>query len=161
MSSFRSPGGLFTLSVLVALCLQFMPLSPAFSVARPLWLAMVLGYWALYGPNVSVIAAAALLGLASDTLYDTPLGQHVLGLALLVYTLIRLRAVLGLYPVWQVTLLLLPAWGLYCLLMFVLDGMARHPSDGLGRFLPAATSMLCWPLVMLVLDALRGKRVAI
>ena len=155
----RGPGGLFMLSLLMALCLQFLPLSPAFSVARPLWLAMVLGYWALYGPNVSVIAAAVLLGLASDTLYDTPLGQHVLGLTLIVYTMIRLRSVLGLYPVWQVTLLMLPIWGLYCLLMFLLDGMAKHPSDGLGRFLPAATSLLCWPLVVLVLDALRGKRV--
>ena len=54
MSVNRS-GGLFALSLLVALCLQFMPLSVAASVGRPLWLAMVLGYWALYGPNVSVI----------------------------------------------------------------------------------------------------------
>ena len=159
MSVNRS-GGLFALSLLVALCLQFMPLSVAASVGRPLWLAMVLGYWALYGPNVSVIGAAVVLGLASDTLYNTPLGQHVLGLTLLAYTMIRLRAVLGLYPIWQVTLLLLPGWGLYTLLMFLFDGMAKNPSDALGRFLPALTTMLVWPLVSVTLDALRGKRVS-
>ena len=158
--SFNRPGGLFILSLLAALCLQFMPLSAAISAARPLWLAMVLGYWALYGPNVSVIGAAALLGLASDTLHNTPLGQHVLGLTLIAYTMIRLRAVLGLYPVWQVTLLLLPGWGLYTLLMFLLDGMAKNPSDALGRFLPALTTMLFWPVVSVTLDALRGKRVS-
>lgn len=152
--------GLFLLSLLVALCLQFFPLSPALSVARPLWLAMVLGYWALYGPNVAVIAAALLLGFACDTLYDTPLGQHVLGLTLLVYTLIRLRAVLGLYPIWQVTLLLLPVWLLFGALMYVLDGMAQHPSQALGRFLPAVSSVLAWPLVMVLLESLRGKRVS-
>lgn len=156
----RGPSGLFIFSVLSALCLQFLPLSQALSTARPLWLAMVLGYWALYGPNVAVISAALLMGLASDTLYNTPLGQHVVGLTLLAYTLIRLRSVLGLYPVWQVTLLLLPVWGLYALLMFLFDGMAKHPSAALGRFLPIATSVLCWPLVMLTLDALRGKRVS-
>lgn len=158
---FRGAGSLFVLSVLAALWLQFMPLSPALSAARPLWLAMVLGYWALYGPNVSVIGAALLLGLACDTLYDTPLGQHVIVFTLLAYTLIRLRSELGLYPLWQVTLLLLPAWGLYALLMYVFDGMAKHPSQALGRFLPIATSALCWPLVNIILDALRGKRVAI
>lgn len=154
----RGPGGLFMLSLAVAMVLQFLPLSETLSVARPLWLAMVLGYWALYGPNVSVIAAALVLGLASDTLYNTPLGQHVVGLTLLVYTLIRLRSELGLYPIWQVTLLLLPAWALYAVLMFVFDGMAKHPSQTLGRFLPVVTSMLCWPLVTLLLDSLRGKR---
>ena len=152
--------GLFLLSLLVALCLQFFPLSPALSIARPLWLAMVLGYWALYGPNVAVISAALLLGVACDTLYDTPLGQHVLGFTLLVYTLIRLRAVLGLYPIWQVTLLLLPVWLLFGTLMYVLDGMARHPSLALSRFLPAASSVLVWPLVMTTLEALRGKRIS-
>jgi len=156
----RGPGGLFAVSVLVALALQFFPLSPLLSTARPLWLAMVLGYWALYGPNVSVIAAALLAGVACDTLYNTPLGQHVMGLALLVYTLIRLRATLGLYPIWQVTLLLLPIWSLYALMMFVLDGMAKNPAHTLGRFLPIATTALCWPLVSLTLDALRGKRMS-
>ncbi len=156
----RGPGGLFVLSLVVALCLQFLPLSAALSAARPLWLALVIGYWALYGPNVSVIAAAALLGLACDTLYETPLGQHVIGFTLLAYTLIRLRSELGLYPLWQVTLLLLPAWGLFALLMFLFDGMAKHPSQLMGRFLPVATTALCWPLVNFTLDTLRGKRIS-
>ena len=121
---------------------------------------MVIGYWALYGPNVSIIAAATVLGLACDAAYDTPLGQHVIGLTLLAYTLIRLRSILGLYPHWQVTLLLWPAWGLYSLLMYLLDGMAHHPSQSLGRLLPVATSVLCWPLVTISLDALRGKRIS-
>jgi len=156
----RGPSGLFMFSLLIALVLQFLPLSQGLSAARPLWLAMVLGYWALYGPNVAVISAALMLGLVSDTLYNTPLGQHVVGLTLLAYTLIRLRSVLGLYPGWQVTLLLAPVWGLYTLLMFLFDGMAKHPSEPLGRFLPVATSVLCWPLVMLTLDGLRGKRMS-
>lgn len=157
----RGSAGLFLVSMLVALCLQFFPLSPGLSAVRPLWLAMVLVYWALYGPNVSVIAAAVVVGLVSDTLYNTPLGQHVVGFTLLVYTLIRLRSALGLYSLWQITLLLLPAWTLFALLMFLFDGMAKNPSPLLGRFLPIATSMLCWPLVNLTLDALRGKRMSI
>lgn len=154
----RSPGALFVLSVLVALGLQFMPLSPALSSVRPLWLAMVLGYWALYGPNVSVLGAAVLVGLASDTLYNAPLGQHVVGLALLAYTLIRLRTQLGLYAIWQVTLLLIPAWALYAGLMFVLDGMAKHPTALWGRLLPVITTALFWPLITLFLHGLRDPR---
>lgn len=155
----RGIRGLFLISVLVALWLEFLPLSSGLSTARPLWLALTLGYWALYGPNVAVISVAVGLGLVSDTIHDTPLGQHVVGLSLLAYTLIRLRTLLGLYPIWQVTLLLMPVWGLYMLLMFLFDGMARHPSDALARLLPIATSTLCWPLIVLLLDALHGKRI--
>lgn len=154
----RIVNGPFLLSMLVALWLQFLPLPAALALVWPMWLALILGYWALYGPNVSVISAAILLGLAADTLHNTPLGQHVVGLTLLVYTIIRLRTTLGLYPIWQGTLLLMPIWALYALLMLVLDGMARHPSESLGRFLSAATSVLCWPLVVATLDALRGNR---
>lgn len=154
----RSPGALFVLSVLVALWLQFLPLSPTLAALRPLWLAMVLGYWALYGPNVSVLGAAVLVGLASDTLYNAPLGQHVVGLTLLAYTLIRLRAQLGLYAIWQVTLLLIPAWSLYAGLMFVLDGMAKHPTSLVHRLLPVVATTLFWPPLTLLLDALRDPR---
>lgn len=156
----RGPNGVFVVSLLIALGLQFLPLSEGLSMARPMWLVMVIGYWALYGPNVAVISAALLMGLCCDTLYNTPMGQHVVGFTLLAYTLIRLRSVLGLYAVWQVTLLLMPVWALYAVLMFLFDGMAKHPSEALGRFLPVAITGLCWPPVMLTLDALRGKRMS-
>ena len=149
---------LFLLSLLLAMFLLFLPLPLALSHARPQWLAMVLGYWALYSPGAPVIAASVLLGLSLDTLHDAPLGQHVLALTLVVYTLMRLRPLLSLYSVWQVTLLLLPVWLGYGLLLWLLDGMARHPSAALGRLLPAATTALAWPVAMGLLESLRGKR---
>jgi len=156
----RRPGNPFALSVLVALCLQFVPLPEALATARPYWLALVLGYWALYGSDVPLISTALFAGLAADTLHDTPLGQHVIALTLLVYTLTRMRSTLTMYPAWQVALLLLPLWAVYALLLFVLDGMARHPSQPLGRFLPVAFSLPAWLLVYSLLDRLRGKRFA-
>lgn len=156
----QSVTGLFSLSLLTALWFQFMPLPESLSVGRPLCLALILGYWALYGPNVPVLVAALLLGLASDTLHNAPLGQHVVALALLSYTLTRLRPLLGIYPIWQVTLLLMPAWALYVFLIFLLDGMARHPSLPFDRLLPALISTFIWPLLVLLMDALRGKRLS-
>lgn len=147
---------LFMLSLLMALVLQCALLPPALALAGPLWVAVVVGYWALYGPNFPVLMAAFILGLCSDALYSAPLGQHAFGLLLIAYALTRLRNTLGLFPLWQQTIALMPIWALFTLLMFWLDGMARHGSEAVLRFAPALATTLVWPLACVALDALRG-----
>ena len=148
--------GLFALSLLLALVLQCVLLPPQLASAGPMWVALVIGYWALYGPNAPVLLAAWLLGLSCDALLSAPLGQHALGLLLVAYSLTRLRATLGLFPLWQQTIALAPGWLLFAVLMFWLDGTAGHPSQAAARFLPVLTTSLLWPLVCWALDLLRG-----
>lgn len=149
---------LFALSLLIALMLQIVALPDALAALRPMWVALLIGYWAFYGPNLPMTLIAFLTGLACDALYNTPLGQHAMGLILLAYTLTRLRSSLGLFPLWQQTLTLTPVWAVYALLQFWFDGMARHSAEPSLRFLPIITTVLFWPLVCSVMDALRGPR---
>jgi rod shape-determining protein MreD len=123
---------------------------------RPMWLVLLIGYWSFYGPNLPMTLIAFLTGLACDVLYNTPLGQHGLGLLLVSYGLIRARGNVGLLPLWQQTLVLTLAWSLYALVQFWLDGMARHSAVASLRFLPVIPTALCWPLVCSALDSLRG-----
>lgn len=153
----RAATGAFVLTLALALLLQLLPLPAALSIMRPLWIVLVLAYWSLFGPNVSVLTAALLMGLGIDTLYDCPLGQNVIGYLLVAYLLTRMRLTLGLYPTWQLAVALLPLWFLYALTMWVMDGMAHHPSDALPRFLPVLSTAVVWPVVVIALDALRGK----
>ncbi|MDP3857879.1 MAG: rod shape-determining protein MreD [Stagnimonas sp.] len=148
--------GLFALSLLVAFTLQIIALPDAVSAMRPMWVVVLIGYWSFYGPNLPMTLIAFLTGLACDVLYNTPLGQHGLGLLLVAYALTRLRSNLGLFPLWQQTLALMPAWFLYALLQFWLDGMARHAAEASLRFLPVIPTIFCWPLLCSALDALRG-----
>ena len=45
-----------------------------------------------------------------DVLYNTVLGQHAAGLVLLAYAMTRLASVFILFPLWQSTIALIPAW---------------------------------------------------
>ena len=148
--------GLFTLSLLVAMTLQLIALPDSLAALRPMWVVLVIAYWAFYGPNLPMTLIAFFTGLACDALYNTPLGQHGMGLLLVAYGLTRLRSNLGLFPLWQQTLALIPVWLLYALLQFWLDGSARHAADSSLRFLPVLGTVLGWPLVYSALDALRG-----
>ncbi|WP_420464436.1 rod shape-determining protein MreD [Panacagrimonas sp.] len=148
----RSPHARFWASLTIAFLLQLVALPEAIAAARPLWIPLVLGYWALEEPRVPTLLAAFLSGLMLDVLYNTVLGQHAAGLLLLVYSVIRLRSVFVLFPLWQSTVALAPAWAGYCLLMMLIDNLALHRADPLLRWLPAVSSTLFWPLVHTVLD---------
>ena len=148
----RVPYARFGFSLLVALFLQLVALPDSVAAARPLWLPLVLVYWALAEPRIPSLIAAFLLGLALDVLYNTILGQHAAGFVLLVYFMARLRGVFVLFPLWQSTVALIPAWAGYCLLMTLIDDMSRHRADLWLRWLPALSTTLFWPLVHTVMD---------
>lgn len=148
--------GLFTLSLLIAFTLQIVVLPDAVAGLRPMWVVLVIGYWSFYGPNLPMTLIAFLTGLACDALYNTPLGQHAIGLLLVAYALTRVRGNVGLLPLWQQTLVLSVVWLAYALIQFWLDGMARLASEPSLRFLPVVSTVLFWPLVCSVIDALRG-----
>jgi rod shape-determining protein MreD len=81
------------------------------------------------------------------------LGQHAAGFVLLVYFMARLRGVFVLFPLWQSTAALAPAWATYCLLMSIIDDLTHHRADLWLRWLPALSTTLFWPLVYTVLDS--------
>ena len=148
----RVPYRRFWLSLLVALFLQLVALPEAIAAARPLWVPLVLVYWALVEPRVPSLICAFLLGIALDVLYNTVLGQHAMGFVLLVFFMARLRGVIILFPLWQSTVALVPAWAVYCLLMTMIDDISRHRADVWLRWLPAMSTPLFWPMVYTVLD---------
>tara|TARA_R110000850_G_scaffold156_6_gene1128 strand:- start:1392 stop:1871 length:480 start_codon:yes stop_codon:yes gene_type:complete len=147
----RPPHLSFWLSLLIALCLQMMPLPDSVASLRPLWVPLVLVFWALVEPRVPSLLAAFLAGIVLDAHLNTVLGQHPSAFILLVYGVSRVRAVYILFPLWQSTIALIPAWLGYCLLMAVIDKLFRHSADPWLRWMPALTSALFWPLVFSVL----------
>lgn len=148
----------FWLSLAVGLVLQLLDLPEAIATARPMWLPMVLAFWALYEPRVPTLLAALLFGLLLDGAFASPLGQHALGLVLLVFVVIRLRSLFGLLPMVQSMFVLAPIWAAFTLLMFWLDGIDRHASDPWLRWLPVLSTALFWPLVHITLESVRRQR---
>ncbi|MDE2148817.1 MAG: rod shape-determining protein MreD [Gammaproteobacteria bacterium] len=141
-------------SLAVALILRLIALPEALAALRPLWLPMVLAYWALNAPERPNLLAALLLGLICDALSDSALGAHALAFLLVAYASARLRPTLALVPWWQATLALAPVWAGYAAVMTGLDALAHHPAEAVLRWLPVAVTTAAWPLVCRLLQRL-------
>jgi rod shape-determining protein MreD len=155
MKSARSLHGYFLLSLLLALLLQLIRLPEALSAARPLWVALMIAYWALREPRISTLFTSFIVGLLLDVLFAAPLGQHALGLVVVVYLVERLRSIFVLFPLWQATFALIPVWTVFCFLMFWIDGATQHQANAWLRWLPILSTTLFWPLVFSVMELLR------
>lgn len=145
----------FLFSLLVALVFQLIKLPDLLAAARPAWVPLMLAYWALREPRIATLFPAFVVGLLMDVLFGTALGQHSLGLVFVVYLVERLRGIFILFPLWQATFALIPAWILYSFLMFWVDGTTQHNADPWLRWLPTLSTTLFWPLLFSVMEALR------
>lgn len=134
------------LAITLALLVELIPLPATVAPLRPMLLPLVLAHAALRNPDLPVLVAAFLSGLASDLLLSAPPGEQALALVGFVYLLLRLRPSLIVLPPWQISLVLVPMWALYAFALFWLDGIARHPADPWLRWLPVASTAVCWPL---------------
>ncbi len=158
MTGRTAPHLAFWLSLLVALLLQLMALPEGLAGFRPLWIPLLLAYWAFNEPRVPVLVAAFGFGLAIDALLNAVMGQHALGFVLLTYLVIKLRGLFVMFPLWQSTVGLIPLWGLYAFVMFWIDGVAHHRSDPWLRWTPVVSTTMFWPIVSVLLDAYVRRR---
>jgi rod shape-determining protein MreD len=147
----------FLASLAVALLLQYMVLPDSLAALRPLWLPLVLGYWALFAPEYPALITSWLLGLGCDVVYDAPFGQYALGLLTVTFVIRSMRNMLIVFPTWQSTLVLAPAWCLFSLMMSWIDGTVHHRAVSALRWIPVATTTFAWPLVVTVLNNLRQR----
>ena len=153
----RIPRLFIAASLLVALVLQLFELPYPLAVLRPLWVPLVLVYWALAIPQPTGLLTAWVVGLLLDVLLGSVLGQHALGLTVVVFAVLGLRGWLGLFPIWQEAALLTLLWLLYAFLMFWIDGATGHRADPWLQWAPVLTTGLCWPLVVAVMNGMRRR----
>lgn len=147
-------------SLLAALVLQLFELPYPLAVLRPMFVPMVLVYWAMVVPAATGLARAWFVGLLLDVLLGSVLGQHALGLTIVVFAALGLRGWLSLFPIWQEAALLTVLWLAYAFLMFWIDGATNHQADPWLRWTPVLTTGLCWPLVVALMNGLRRRSAA-
>lgn len=145
-------------AITLALLVELIPLPYAIAPFRPMGLPLVMAYTALRNPDLPVLLAGFLSGLASDLLLSSPPGEQALALVGFAYLLLRLRPSLIVLPPWQISLVLVPMWALYVFALFWLDGIARHPADPWLRWGPVASTAVCWPLWALMTGTGAARR---
>lgn len=146
-----------TISILVALMLQIMPMPIVADPFRPDWVLLVLGYWTLALPQRVNVGVAFLTGLVLDTLLGTTLGIHSLSLSLVIFILAANYQRLRNYSVWQQALMISLLTALYHLVIFWLQHLITDIYFLFDYLWPVLTTMLFWPWSFLILRKVRRQ----
>ena len=135
------------LTFAIGVLLSVSPMPQFMEVFRPLWLALLLAFWALYMPHKVGMVTAWCLGLVEDVVYGTLLGQNALILTLITFLVLSLQQRLRMFPMWQQSLVLLVIFGLAQLAQLWLSALTGNRQPSLALVLPALVSALLWPWV--------------
>lgn len=152
MSSRRSnPWVALPLSFFLAFVLAVLPLPQGLSYWRPEFVTMVLLFWVLNAPNVVGVWFAFFVGLLLDVLFATPFGVNAMVLSLLAWLSRLSWRWVTVFSVWQTSGLVLGLVFVGLVVKRVLLGIVAVSPDSLLYWLPALSSALVWPTVMVSL----------
>lgn len=145
------------ITIIGAFMLAIMPLPDWAVEFRPEWVTLVLIYWAMATPTRIGVTMAWFAGLLLDVSYGTLMGQHAVGMVLVIYVIHmqhqRLRVASLLQQAIVIFILLL----IKQLLSLWVDGMLGRAPDSWLYFMPTITSTILWPWTYLILRDLRRK----
>ena len=141
---------LMWLTLIVPLLLSVAPMPEHLEMGRPLWLALVLTFWAMNYPHQVGLLTAWSLGIAQDILYGSLFGQHALSLMLVVFLILTLQQRLKLFPLWQQSCALLIIYGLAQLVLLWLSTLSGMRPELSYYALPVLVSCLLWPWLFLL-----------
>lgn len=145
---------LLVCSLSLAYILEVAPLPDIMRGWRPLWLALVVGYWVLESPRGFRLGVAWLAGLVQDILYGTLLGFHALFLTLVAFAILRFQQRLRIFPFWQQAVYLTLVFMLGQLLLWWISQLTGTAKPLLQHMAPAVLSGLLWPWVYMIMHGL-------
>ncbi len=116
---------------------------------RPAWVVLILSFWAIHFPQRIGLVSAWLGGLFIDIALAEPLGLNGLVLASTVFVIWQIRQRLLMHALLQQSFIVA------ALVLFgeVLQGLVLEQGDYvlLPAFGPAASSLVLWPLLQVLL----------
>ena len=152
---------IIALTMAAGMVLAVMPLPgsvpPELGYLRPDWVVMVLIYWIIALPHRVGIVTAWGTGLIVDVLLGSLLGQHALAYIVIAYVASSLYQRLRMFTVWQQALVVFAMLGMNRLIIFWTESIAGLAQWNMWYLLPAVSGALLWPVVFLMLRAMRRK----
>jgi len=149
--------GLIVGSFLVALLLAIYPLPSDMSWARPEWVALVLVYWTIALPERIGLWTAFVVGILVDGFEGNIIGQSAFSLAVVTYAVLLTYQRLRMFAAWQQAFFVFVLIGLHQLLVNWMQSLLGVSTGTLKFLLPAVTSALIWPWLMIFLRGLRRR----
>lgn len=155
MSSREVNHGLLLLTLVLGFALTIMPMPVMLESLRPYWVALIVIYWNLEAGRLRHLGQAFLIGLLLDLVTGTLLGQHALGLVILVFLLERFRARIRFFPPWQQAAAILALLINDRIIHSWVIALQDNPWPPWTWWLAPLVGVAVWPFLFLLLDLLR------
>ena len=147
--------GIFTM--IAAFMLAIMPL-PNWAVDfRPDWVTLVLIYWVMAHPASIGVTIAWMVGLMLDVSHGAVLGQHALGLVIVIFVIHTQHQRLRVASLLQQAIVIFFLLILQQLISLWVSGIMGQAPDNWLYFIPSLTGALLWPWLYIILRDLRRK----
>ncbi|MBQ76647.1 MAG: rod shape-determining protein MreD [Gammaproteobacteria bacterium] len=124
---------------------------------RPEWIVLVMIYWGIALPHRVGVMVACFVGLFTDVLLGSLLGQHAIGYIVVAYLAASFYQRLRMFSVWQQSLVVFATVGLNQLINFWIESIAGLTEWNTWYLLASVMSALLWPWVFLLLRYLRRR----
>ncbi|MFC7367552.1 MULTISPECIES: rod shape-determining protein MreD [Vreelandella] len=144
-------------SLVLALCLQVMPLADGWQVYRPEWIGLMLIYWCMRTPDKVGVFHGFIIGILMDLIEGTALGQHALIFSLLAFMCALVYPRFRAYSLVQQSVLVLVLLGLVQLIEQWVRTLTGDFSIHLSFLIPSLISAVLWPWWSTMLKALERR----
>jgi rod shape-determining protein MreD len=145
------------LTIVFAFMLTIMPIPEWAMEFRPDWVTLVLIYWAMAMPEKVGVTIAWIVGLMLDVSHGSVMGQHALGLVIVIWIIHVQHQRLRVASLVQQAVVILFLLFLKQLLVLWVSGIMGRTPDSWLYFMPSLTGAIIWPWTYLVLRDLRRK----
>jgi rod shape-determining protein MreD len=146
-----------TITLLIGILFQLVPLPDGIDLARPYLLALFLSYWLLETPEHTGMGTAFVCGLLADIFSGGLLGEQAMRLVILAFMVSRFRARLRFFPLWQQSISILALLLNDRLIMTMLHLAIGDKTLSWVAWLSPIVGMIIWPWLFVGLDVLRMR----
>ena len=144
-------------SFLAAFVLAVLPFPSWLQWARPEWLSLTLIYWCIAVPHRVGAGVGWSVGIVMDVMQFTLLGQNALSKTVLAFLANQFHLRIRMYPIWQQCAVVFLLMSIDIGLVAWVHGVANNIKVGWVAWWPAATSMLIWPWLFIILRDARRR----
>ncbi len=138
--------GAVLLSLLLSLALNSLPVSGFWSTWHPDWMVLALLHWAVILRQKVSLIMVFFIGLLTDAMTHSLLGQHALGYVLVSYIAVRLSLRMSAEAFLQQFALVFIVIGIYMLMNMWIRGLMGTGGGGMAYWAPLISGLLIWPI---------------
>jgi rod shape-determining protein MreD len=146
------------ISILVALLFTTIPLPGFIADIRPLFVPLVVLYWAIFFPLQFGLGKAFLSGLILEAMQSLVIGQAVMCLIAITYFALKNSRRIQLASLPQQMLTVAMILLVYQFLQIWMESVLGRPADYSARFIVVITSMILWPGIIVFMRSLILKQ---